>query len=117
MDRERKRLEEVARSRGYESTEKMLYDLYTVQQMPLKELAKNLFTPMWTLRKRLDEVGIQMRSRGGPNNRPWMITREVVEEVSREGVVSVARRLGVNEQQFRKRLKDWYKKRGGQFED
>lgn len=107
MTRERKRLEEVANTRGYESADKMLHDMYVVQRIPVHKIAEQLFTPMWTLRKRFDELGIKIRTRGGPNNVKVDITPELLGEISRDGIPAVSERLGIDMSTLYARLKDY----------
>lgn len=110
IKRERERLDELAASLGFENTDKMLYELYVVQRTPLKELQAKLFTPMYTLRRRLEEICVPMRSRGGRNNVKSEITPELIDEVSRDGVTAVAMRLGIDGPALGARLKKWFEK-------
>lgn len=117
LERERKRLDEVALSLGHDSTEKMLYELYIVKGMPIETISKTLVTPMWTLRKRFDEAGISVRTRGGlrPSTVLTELTPDLISELMRDGVRAVADRLGVDPPALSAKLRVWYKKTGGKF--
>ena len=103
MYREQKRLEKVAEERGYDSIESMLYDMYAVQRIPLKRLRELLYTPMWSLRRRLGEI-CKMRSRGGRNNVKVEMTEELYNEVIADGVPTVADRIGVDQVSLQLRM-------------
>lgn len=106
MDRERKRLEDLAEQRGFKSAGEMLQHMYEVEQVPIQKIADTLVTPIWTLRKRFDELGIQVRTRGGRNYVKVDITPELLQELARDGVPAVAERLGVEPEALYIRLKD-----------
>lgn len=111
MERERKRLDSVAQERGFENAAAMLHDMYVVQHIPIQKIADTLFTPIWTLRKRFDDVGITVKGRGGRNNVKYEITEELYQEVLRDGIEIVCSRLGVESVPFRQRLQKWYLQR------
>lgn len=96
LAREQKRLERVARDLGYESSGAMYYEMYVVQRIPLHEISQRLYTPLWSLRKRFDELGITVNKRGGANNVKFELTDELMAEVNRDGISAVCDRLGVN---------------------
>lgn len=105
--RERTRLEELAKERGFDSTASMLHDMYDAQQMSLTEICENLVTPMWSLRKAFAAAGIEARTKGGRNNVKFEITPELIDEVSRDGVSYVSMRLGVDYLTLANRLRTW----------
>lgn len=109
MIRERIKLEKVAEERGYENADIMLHDLYTHQRIPIEKISKMLLTPMWSLRKRFTELGINVRTRGCREDRREIeITMELFKEASRDGTDVTALRLGVEQQTLQNRLKAWY---------
>lgn len=108
MERERKRLEEVAHKRGFDSCAIMLHDMYVVQEIPIEKISKLLYTPMWSLRKRFSELGIGVKSRGGKNHVRFEMTQELYNEVCRDGVMTVADRLGIDALALNTRIKRWY---------
>lgn len=107
--RERRRLEKLAQERGYVSCATMLYDLYIVKQIPIERIAHDLYTPMFTFRKVFDECGIAIRTRGGRHNVKVEMTKELYDEVCREGVETVAARLGMDGFALRLRIAAYYK--------
>lgn len=107
MAREEKRLTQVAQERGFEDSDALIRDMYITQGKSIKDIQEELFTPMWSLKKRLVRLGIPFRSRGGPNNVITHITRELVEECLRDGVNAVADRLGITTQLLSSRMKKW----------
>lgn len=112
MAREAQRLQDLAVAQGYENTDRMLHDLYVVKKTPLKVLVKQLNTPMWTLRKRLDTLGITMRKRGGANNTKVDITKELLQEIARDGVAATSERLGVTYAALLHRVKKYVTEHG-----
>jgi hypothetical protein len=56
---------EVAKTLGYENEREMLLQLY--QEFSINEIAKIIGYTAWSVRRRLLEQGVQLRSRGGPN--------------------------------------------------
>lgn len=107
--RERDRLDKIARERGYENSNAMIADLYDTQRMSIEKIAKSLFTPIWTLRKRFDELGINVKTRGGRNNVKFEVTKELYNEACRDGVLAVADRVGVDPATVELRLRKWFK--------
>lgn len=106
-DREEARLLRIALDRGYDSIESMLRDMYMEQGLSLHDLQESLFMSVWALRRRLHRMGVSLRSRGGPNNMLVAITRELVEEALRDGIVAVAERQGVTVHVLSQRMKKW----------
>lgn len=87
----------------------MIADLYDTQRMSIEKIAKSLFTPIWTLRKRFDELGINVKTRGGRNNVKFEVTKELYNEACRDGVLAVADRVGVDPATVELRLRKWFK--------
>lgn len=117
MNRYRLRIDKLAREKGFESTEKMLYEMYEVQHLPLKKIGEILVIPMWSLRKRFDELGITVRSKGGRNYIKTIITPELIEEVCRDGVGATADKLGIDQISLNAKLREWYERTGGKFDE
>lgn len=111
--KERSRLERVAHERGFESYEKLLYELYIVQGYSIEQLQARLFTPHHSLKLKLRELGLITRGKGGPNNRKFVLTDELIAEASRIGVWELSLRLGVDPVQVASRLKEWFNKQKG----
>lgn len=109
MERERKRLEQVAQERGYENSAVMLQKMYEVDCIPIEQIAHELFTPLWSLRKRFDELHIKVRNRGGRNNVLIEVTEDLYNEACRIGLSGVAERLGVDTLTLDIRLTEWVK--------
>lgn len=59
----------IAEALGYRSEEEMLLDLYVQQQLSLNAIAKMLGYSAFNVRRRLIFAGVELRGRGGPNNR------------------------------------------------
>jgi hypothetical protein len=57
----------IAQALGYTGEKEMLENLYLTQQMSINEIAFVLGYAGWTVRRRLLEYNIRLRSRGGPN--------------------------------------------------
>lgn len=109
-------MDKLAKERGYETTAKMLHEMYVVQHMSLESITETLVLPHWTARRILVQLGIQIRSKGGPNNVLIEVTPELIEEVSRDGVTAAARTLGVHPLSLHTRLREWYQRTGGKFD-
>lgn len=109
LEREQKRLEDLAQRHGFSSFAEWLRDLYIVQKVPIQKISEQLFTPMWTLRKKFDELGINVRTRGGPNHVHIHMTEELYQEVCRDGIPAVCERLGVEYMALRRRLVQYHK--------
>lgn len=114
LEAERRRLEELAHKQGYPSLADMLYQLYIVQDISIEKIAREiLFTSLWTLRKRFDELQIPMQTRGGKNWSKVEITPELVAECTRNGVPATAERLGLEPARLYVRLNEWAKRNKG----
>lgn len=86
----------------------MLHDMYSVQQIPIERIARTLYTPIYSLRKRFDEIGLSVRTRGGRHNVKIEMTPELYAEACRDGTRCVALRLGVDEMTLRWRIRSYY---------
>lgn len=101
----------LAQNTGYENRAQMLYQMYVIDRVPIERIAHILVTPMWSLRKQFDEFQIEVRTRGGRNNVKVEVTEELVAEASRDGVPTVAARIGVDPVTLGLRLKRWHEER------
>lgn len=98
-------LERLAKQAGYESTEKMLRELYVEKRVSIDKLVARLFTTHRALYKVLRMYKIPIRKRGGPNNVKVVLTDALFAEICRDGAAAVAERLGVDVTTLRERLK------------
>jgi transposase len=99
----------VATALEYPSEEEMWRDLYVTRGLSIVQIAKKLDVSRNTVRESLDRTGIVLRQRGGPNNQKLEITDALVEDIRREGITSVAKKLGLSYTTVYKRL---YRVRG-----
>lgn len=90
---------------GYADEEAMWRDLYETQKLSITALEKRLGVSRNTIRQTLKKRGVTVRGRGGANRITLDLTDDVVAEVRRDGVMAVAKRLGVNYTTLYKRLR------------
>jgi transposase-like protein len=94
----------VAQRLGYDTEWAMWNDLYVTRALSITQLAKKLDVSRNTVRSALDRLQIDIRRRGGPNNQKLEITDELIEEVKKDGVAAVAKKLGLPYSTLYKRL-------------
>jgi transposase len=99
----------LATKLGYADEVSMWQDLYTAKGLSVKQLSKKLDISRNTVRLALEDSGIEMRPRGGPNNKKLDITDALVEEIRQKGISAVAKELGLSYTTVYKRL---YRVRG-----
>lgn len=111
LDRERKRLDDLAVERGLENADIMFYEMYVVKEIPIQKIAELLFTPIYTLRKRFDEIGIAVKTRGGRHPETVLVepTATLAHEVSVDGATLVSKKLGVTRIAVLYALSKWVK--------
>jgi DNA-binding Lrp family transcriptional regulator len=90
---------------GFPDEPTMFKSLYST--MSLHELAKSLGISAHTLRKKLDENGVQRRTRGGPNYVKVTMNDDVVDEMIAKGAKAVAISQGVSVYTLFKRKRAW----------
>lgn len=95
----------IAQRLGHASEEMLWHELYDVQKLSITTLATRLGISRNTIRQALARRHIQVRGRGGPNNLVLALTPEVIEEVRRDGVLAVAKRMELNYTTLYKRLR------------
>lgn len=94
----------TAQRLGYDSEAAMWTDYYVTKGLSVSQLAKRLDVSRNTIRDSLDRCGITIRGRGGPNNQKLDITDELVEEIRRDGITKVAKKLGLSYTTLYKRI-------------
>jgi len=99
---------------GYESELAMWTDLYIDRGLSISTLATKLDVSRNTVRTSLERLNIAIRKQGGPNNQKLNITDELVDEIKREGIAAVAKRLNLSYTTVYKRL---YRVRGLKVSD
>jgi hypothetical protein len=83
----------TARGLGYPDEAGMWEDLYVRKRCSIAKLSRDLDVSRNTIRLSIEKAGLSLRRRGGPNNRPPDLTDELVEEIKKEGIAAVAKRL------------------------
>lgn len=78
----------------YETEKEMFEDLYS--DMSLSEIAKALGCSLHTIRKKLVEHSVTIRSRGGPNGLKCTMNESVIEEMKVKGAAAVAQAQGIS---------------------
>jgi transposase-like protein len=94
----------AAQQLGYENELALLTDYYIVRKLSVAEIAEKLDVSRHALRSTLCRLGIEIRGRGGPNNKKLAITDELVEEIRVDGIAAVAKKLGLSYTTVYKRL-------------
>jgi transcriptional regulator of acetoin/glycerol metabolism len=97
--------EVLAQRLGYADEDAMWRDRYSEKKTSIAALSVSLGVSRNTIRQRLEAKNIDLRSRGGANNNSLDLTDEVIEEVRRDGVMAVAKRLEINYTTLYKRLR------------
>jgi hypothetical protein len=97
-------LEALATSLGYETWQALLHELYVVQGMGIAELSARTGVPDLRIQRHVRKLGY-VRKRGGSNNEKVVITPELIAECMRDGVNTVAQRLGIDGPAFASRLR------------
>jgi hypothetical protein len=98
-------LDHLAVDAGFESYKSLLYELYVVRHLSLDDVGQCCHIHYRRVRKHLEQFGITVRSRGGRNNVKYELTPELLHEIMRDGVPTVAMRLGVESGMLYERLK------------
>ena len=96
--------EDLAKELGYADEVTMWKDRYEAQKVSITVLAANLGVSRNAVRSALERCNIPIRTRGGANNCKFAITDALVEEVKKDGIKSVAERLGVSYSTLYKRI-------------
>jgi hypothetical protein len=89
---------------GYTSEADMWHDLYVHRGLSISVLAERLDVSRNTIRTSLERRHIPIRKQGGPNNQKLEVTDALVDEVQREGIAAVAKRLNLAYTTLYKRL-------------
>jgi DNA-binding NtrC family response regulator len=95
----------LAQRLGYASDEAMWADLYDVKHLSVAALATRLGISRNAIRSTLKKRGAGMRKRGGANNRREDLSDEIIDEVRKDGVMAVAKRMKVKYTTLYKRLR------------
>lgn len=90
---------------GYKNEGDMWKDLYITKDLSITDIARKLNVSRNVVRAALARTNIPPRKRGGPNNSRLVMTEELLEEVKKNGVMAVARRLGLDYSTLYKRLR------------
>ncbi len=90
------RLTTVAEEHHYASVEAMLRSMYIDHQMPVHEIRHVLHVGLKTLRSLFDEYGIPVRLSGNQSQLKVPTTPELVSDILRDGVPTVAKQLGMD---------------------
>lgn len=97
---------EVLASRlGYRNEVALWEDLYVTKGLSLSQISRKLDVSRNVIRLALARAGIPPRKRGGPNNARVVLTQELIDEIRRDGLPTVARRLGLSHSTLYKRLR------------
>jgi transposase len=84
------------RSLGYASELDFWTDLYVTRKHSIAELAERLDVSRNTIRSTLERLNVPIRKQGGPNNQKLAANDEIAEEIEKDGVSAVAKRLGLS---------------------
>jgi transposase len=103
-----------AQSLNYIGEAEMWKDFYVTKSLSIGDLAKKLDVSRNTVRMRLNACGVTSRNRGGPNNQKLELTDEIVEEIRKDGIAVVAKRLDLSYTTIYKRL---YQAKGMSLEE
>lgn len=98
--------ETLALTLGYDSPLEMWTDLYVTRKLSIAQLSRKLDVSRNTVRDSIRRAGIKLKGRGGPNNRRLIVTDELVEEIRRDGISTVAKRLEIDYTTLYKRLRN-----------
>lgn len=90
---------------GYDDDVEMWRDLYESKSLSISQLSRKLGVSRNVVRACLEKAGIKKKKRGGPNNTRCVVTDEMVEEIRRDGISAVAKRLGLDYTTLYKKLK------------
>lgn len=94
----------IARDLHYESPAEMWKDLYGKRGMSLITLSERFAVSQNSIRKALVASGVDIRSRGGPNNLKVPVTDELLQEVAEMGVLKTAEKHQVDPTTLYKKL-------------
>lgn len=81
---------------GYKSELEFWTDLYTTRGLSIAELATKLDVSRNTIRASLERAHIEIRKQGGPNNQKLEVSPAIVEEIEKDGIAAVAKRLDLS---------------------
>lgn len=95
----------TAQRLGYTSELDMWTDLYCVRKLSISMLAVKLDVSRNTVRTSLERLNIEVRKQGGPNNLKLDVTDGLIDEIKREGIAAVAKRLELSYTTVYKRLR------------
>ena len=88
-------LEKMARAAGYVDYRDLLQSLYTVQELTLYELSRRCMISIPRLQGHMRRFNIPQRPKGRTRPPKVVFTPELLQEIARDGVPAVSRRLGV----------------------
>lgn len=100
-------LERIAELGGYPTYRDQLYELYVVGRLGIPALAERCNISPARAKKHLLRHGIPLHKRGGryDSNTKVVLTPTLIREIAREGIPSVARRMGVEQAAIAVKLK------------
>lgn len=98
-------LDALARQAGFADYPTMLHELYVIKRLSLMEVGERCHISYKRVKRHLKRFNIPVHKRGGPNNVKVTLTPELLQEIMRDGVVSVAQRLGVDQIALQMKLK------------
>ena len=82
---------------GYESEVDFWTDLYCKKGFSIAALATKLDVSRNTVRSALERLKIEIRKQGGPNNQKLAeVDGAIIEEIKKDGIAAVAKRLGLS---------------------
>jgi len=95
----------IAEKLRFASSDAMWKALYVEQRLSITKIAERFGVSRNTVRGELLKRGL-LRKQGGPNNVTGVeLTSDLIDEIRREGVLAVAKRLGINYTTLYKRLR------------
>ena len=94
----------LTKSLGYDSETAFWQDLYVEKKLSIAQLSRKLDVSRNVIRDCLKKAGVTSRKRGGPNNSKVVLTEELIEEVRKDGIAVVAKRLEMDYTTLYKRL-------------
>lgn len=95
----------LVKTLGYDSEAAMWEDLYLKKGLSFSQMSRKLDVSRNVIREALIRAGIPSKKRGGPNNAHVEMPDELLDEIRKDGVAAVAKRLGVRYPTLYKRLR------------
>jgi hypothetical protein len=103
----RARVSQMAQGLGYASERDFLYDLYVTQMLSQGYLASTFGMAPRSVREMLIENDIPIREMGKRAQKGVALTKALVDEINRDGIPTVAARLGLDYNTLRYHMVRW----------